>query len=157
MAALGSPNDPQARHNFALCYFDLGKYEGAIKQYLRIIELWPTDPKGYFLLAKTYAKDRQYDRALSTLRKAHQMRPDDAQDIVGVGDIIYEQGDYAKAREAYALALETKKDLGLAHKKLGFAYKAMGEQPKALEEFRKSFAINAVDNEVKKELEPLES
>lgn len=156
VAALGSPNDPQARHNFALCYFDLGKYEGAIRQYLRIIELWPTDPKGYFLLAKTYAKDRQYDRALSTLRKAHQMRPDDAQDIVGVGDIIYEQGDYAKAREAYALALETKKDPGLAHKKLGFAYKAMGEQPKALEEFRKSFAINAVDNEVKKELEPLE-
>ena len=154
VAALGAPNDNRTRHNFALCYFDLGKYEGAIKQYLRIIELWPTDPKGYFLLAKTYAKDRQYDRALSTLRKAHQMRPDDAQDIVGVGDIIYEQGDYAKAGEAYALALETKKDLGLAHKKLGFTYKAMGEQPRALEEFRKSFAINAVDEEVKKELGP---
>ena len=153
VAALGAPNDPQARHNFALCYFDMGKYEGAIKQYLRIIELWPKDPKGYFLLAKTYAQDRQYDRAISTLRKAHPLRPDDAQDIIGVGDIIYE-GDHAKAKEAYALALDTGKDLGLVHKKLGLTYKALGDRPKALEEFRQSFAINAVDDEVKKELGP---
>ena len=153
-AALGLPSDKQARHNLALCYFDMGKYEGATKQYLRIIELWPTDPKGYFLLAKTYAKDQQYDRAISTLRKVHSMRPDDAQDIVGAGDIIYAQGDYVKAKEVYALALDVGKDLGLVHKKIGFVYKAMGEQPKALAEFRQSFASNAVDNEVKKELEP---
>lgn len=154
VAALGAPNDKRTRHNLALCYFDMGKYEGALKQYLRIIELWPTDPKGYFLLAKTYAKDRQYDRAADTLRKAHQMRPDDAQDVVGVGDIIYDQGDYARAKDVYALAFETNKDLGLVHKKLGFVYKALGEQPKALEEFRRSFAINAVDEEVRKELGP---
>ena len=154
VAALGMPNNKQTRHNLALCYFDMGKYEGAIKQYLRIIELWPADPKGYFLLAKTYAKDRQYDRAVNTLRKAHQMRPDDARDIVGVGDIIYDQGDHARAKEVYILALDAKKDPGLVHKKLGFVYKAMGERPKALEEFRQSFALNAVDEEVKKELGP---
>ena len=154
VAALGAPSDRRVRYNFALSYFDMGRYEGAIKQYLRIIELWPTDPKGYFLLAKTYAKDRQYDRAVDTLRKAHSMRPDDAQDMVGIGDIIYEQGDLAKAKEVYTMALATKKDLGLVHKKLGFVYKSLGDQPKALEEFRQSFAINAGDEEVKKELGP---
>ncbi len=152
IATLESPQDKKVRHNFALCYFDLKDYKGAIKQYQKIIETWPTDPQAYFLLAKTYASEKRYDKTLEILSKAHRLQPDDVNDILGVGDVIFEQGNWAIAQQAYALALDTKKDQGLVYKKIGLAYKAMGDKVKALEEFRRSIEINPQDEEIKKEL-----
>jgi tetratricopeptide (TPR) repeat protein len=152
IAAIGQSNNPKVRHNLALCYFDMGAYEGAIKQYLRIIEMWPGQPKAYFLLAKVYAKDKQYDKAMEILKNAHKLGPQDARDVLGIGDILYEQGNYEKAQEAYQLAIKTGKDLSLAHKKLGFVYKVIGDSGKAAEEFRQSLALDPADEEVKKEL-----
>ena len=152
VAAIGEPRNQKVRHNLALCYFDMGAYEGAIKQYLRIIEMWPNEPKAYFLLAKVYAKDKQYEKTMEFLKKAHKLSPQDTKDVLGIGDILYEQGSYEKAEEVCRLVIKTNRDLALAHKKLGFVYKAMGDPQKAAEEFRQSLALDSSDEEVKKEI-----
>ncbi len=118
VAALAQPRKKSVRHNLALAYFDLEYYEGAIKQYHAIITLWPQDPKAYFLLSKTFAANKQYDEAVNTVKKAHQLRPEDVRDVLGIGDIIYKQGGYIRAKEVYMLVLESEKDGDTVKKKL---------------------------------------
>ncbi len=152
LAVVGAPHDKTLRHSFALCYLDLGEYKGAVQQYQKIIGSWPDDPRAYFLLSKAYAKDKQYDQTLDTLRKVHQLSPQDAADIYGIGDIVYEQGDYEKALEIYTLAMKPQKDLAVIHKKLGLTYEAMGKRKMAAEEFEQSLLINAEDTELRQKL-----
>lgn len=152
-AVINDPHDEKARHNFALCYFDMGDYEGAVKQYNGIIADWPSDPKAYFLLAKTYVKAERYGEALKTAEKAHQLRPDDARDILELGDAVYAQGQYETAKDMYALAVKTQKEPAVVYKKLGLVYKKLGRAEEAAESFKKSLSIDPLDNEVKKELE----
>lgn len=152
LAVIGDPKDPKVRYNLALCYFDLGEYQGAINQYQMIAAAWPDDPKAHFLLSKTYVKDKQYDPALQSLERAHRSAPTDVKDILGIGDIMHEQGNYEAAKNAYMLALKVNKDPALVHKKIGLALKAMGDSQGATQEFEKSFALDPKDEEVKAEL-----
>jgi len=121
IAALATPRKKNVRYNLALAYFDLGKYEEAIKQYHAIIGLWPQDAKGYFLLSKTLSASKQYEKAINVLKKARQMQPDHIRDILGIGDIIYQQGEYEHAREVYAIALESNKEVNKVQMKIAEA------------------------------------
>lgn len=152
LAVIGEPQDLKIRHNLALCYFDLGEYKGAIDQYQRIAAAWPDDPKAHFLLSKTYVKDKQYGPALKSLGQAHRLAPVDVQDVLGIGDMIYEQGNYEAAKNAYALALGTGREPALVHKKIGLALKEMGNRRAAAQEFEKSLGMNPEDEEIKTEL-----
>ncbi len=152
LAVIGDPQNSKIRHNLALCYFDLGEYKGAINQYQMIAAVRPDDPKAHFLLSKTYVKDKQYGLALKSLERGHRAAPTDVKDILGIGDMIYDQGDYEAAKGAYVLALKTDKDPALVHKKIGLALKAMGDFQGATQEFEKSFTLDPKDEEVKTEL-----
>ncbi len=157
LAVFNSPYNKDTRFNLALSYFDLGQYEGAVKQYEAIIQLWPEDPKGFFFLAKSYATNKQYEKAMGTLKKAQQLDPRDAMDILKIGDILYEQQQYLKAKEAFELALNTNKPLAAIHEKLALVYQALDNKEKAREELKKAITIEPEREDLKKKLEELGS
>ncbi len=156
LAAMIDPGNKDTRYNLALSYFDMGEYEMALKQYNEIRAAWPKEPKAAFFVAKVYAKSKKYDEALKTLREAHVLDPNDAMDIVQIGDVIYEQNEYLKAKEAYTLALSTKKEMSLIHKKLGLVYEALKDIPNAKKEFEKALSIYPENQEIKNKLKALE-
>ncbi len=151
-AAFGSPNNKSARYNFAMCYLDMEEYNGAVKEYETITQLWPKSPKGFFLLAKAYAGDKQYAKVLPTLEQAHQRAPNDAIDILKIGDFLYEQKNYLLAVDIYSLALSVDKEQTKTHHKLGLTYKALGEIDKAHQELQKALMIDPENKEIQKEL-----
>ena len=137
LATMIDPSNTEVRTDFALAYEKLGDLKGAIKQYIKIINIDPQEPKGYFQLARAYALDKQYENSIKTLNQAHRMDSSAVRDLLKIGDLIYDQKEFNAAKEVYSLALTTKKDLANIHNKLGLCYTALGQEKSAEEEFKK--------------------
>ncbi len=156
IAVTASPRNKEMRHNLALSYFDLEKYEGAVRQYKTITSMWPRDPKGYFLMTKNYVMDGKYDQAIEALTQAHQLSPQDVKDPLELGDMMFERKAYPEAKAAYLMALETGKEPENVHQKMGFLLLAMGEKAQAKKEFEKVLAVTPENEEIKEVLKDLD-
>jgi len=154
-AVLFSPNKKDMRHNLALAYLDLEEYEGAVKQYKTIIEIWPNDPKGYFYLSKAFAHNNQFSESYDTLLYAVKLNPKDVVDIMKIGDLIFEQAKYEESLKVYTVALSTNKDLSNIHKKIGMSLKALGKMTQAITAFQKALKEDPENEGAKKLLEEL--
>ena len=147
------PRNKKIRQNFALTYLDLNQYEGAVKQYNAIVNLWPEDPGGYFQLSQAYVKNKQYQEALGMLKKAHQMDPKAVTDLMRLGDLIYEAGEYSTAKEVYALSLEADPQLALAHYKMSLVLKGLKEWDKAKQALEQALLLEPANETYKKEFD----
>ncbi len=156
IATMLSPFNREVRYNLALAYSDLGDWEGAVKQYKRIIQFEPNNPKGYFHLSKAYAKRKEYKEALEAVGQAHRLDSSDVVDLLKIGDIIYEQGDFKSAQQVYEMALATGKDQANIHNKLGLCFQSLKQPQEAKDHYRKGLAIDPHHSELKENLRKLE-
>lgn len=138
MAVMWEGNDRGRRHNLAMVYSDMGELTYSIREYNAIINQWPDDPKAYFLLARVYSKSFDFRQAVDVLKKGCRLDTQATEDMINIGDMIFEQGGLQEAKEIFELALETKKDLFTIHRKLAAVYNALGEKEKAKEELNKA-------------------
>jgi len=150
-----NPGKKEAQHNLSLAYMDLEAYTWAIKQYRKIMAIWPNDPKAYFFLAKALAKNEQYTESLEALGQAHQMNPKDVIDIIKIGDIAFEQYSYETAKDMYTLALTTKKDLASTHTKLGLVHKVLGKTLEAKKAFETALSLDPENKKIRQHLKDL--
>lgn len=150
-----SPGNKEMRHNLALSYYDLKDKKGAIKQYEKIIYMWPNDPKGHFLIAKTYVADEQYLKALEALKRAYRLSPQSVGDLLELGDMMFEQEAYGQAAEAFRLILEAGEETAVIYKKLGHVSLAMGDREQAKYEFEKALALAPDDEDIMGALQDL--
>jgi tetratricopeptide (TPR) repeat protein len=141
IAVLLSPQDQKARQNLAQAYYDLGEYKYAADQYQRILEIWPTDPLAHFSLSRICVKQGKPQKALEYLRKAFQLDPKAVKDVLDVGDLLFDNGFYESAKDAYVLLTSQDPKNAQAHQKLGLAYEKLNQKEKAREEFEKSLQI----------------
>jgi len=148
IAATGSPSDKEVRHNLALACYDLGEDECAITQYKKIIKAWPGDPKGYFLLAKTYIEAGRYPEYMDIVKQAHQLRPGNEKDLIGLGDMLVERNALVEAKATYNMALRTEKDLATIHRKIGEVFLSMNEHGQAKEELEKALSITPDNQDI---------
>lgn len=145
IAAMIAPEDNEVRGNLALAYEKLGDFKGAMAQYEKILHYDPKGPRWYFQLSKVYVLDKQYAKALKTLKQAHQLDPKDVTDLLKIGEMIYDQKEFQAAKEVFQMALATKKKSSEVHHKLGLCYQAAGEKNLAQEEFKKEISLNSTN------------
>ena len=155
IAASISPNKKETRYNLALSYYDLGEFKGAIEQYEKIIYKWPKDPKGHFLMTKTYVADEQYSKALEVLKKAYKLSPKSAGDVLELSNTMFEKEAYAQAGDAYQLLLEADGETVVIRKKLGYVALALGDQGQAKYEFERALSLAPDDEDALKALQDL--
>jgi tetratricopeptide (TPR) repeat protein len=134
IALLFDPKSRELRYNLALACYDLGKYKYSADQYQRIIDKWPGEAKAHFLMARALAGMALYDKAVEFTRHAHVMVPEDIKDLLKLGDLLADAGQFRQAEEVYTLGLETKKRPAEVHRKLSAVYEKLGEPDKAREE-----------------------
>ncbi|MDP8212528.1 MAG: tetratricopeptide repeat protein [Candidatus Zapsychrus exili] len=156
IAASLSGGKKKDRHNLALAYLEMKEYEYAIKEYRKIIEMWPKDPKAYFFLAKAYAENDKLDEVIVVLKRVHIVAPEAFVDIIDIGDIVYDQEAYLKAQEIYKILLSSKKKLDIVYYKLGDVSDAAGDVAEAKANYKKSLEINPRNKEVQKKLDKLD-
>jgi tetratricopeptide (TPR) repeat protein len=112
--------------NLASAYEKLGDFDHAIAQIEGVIKRNPKNPRGYFYLARVYAKANRDEAALYALGEAHERDPGNMTDFLAVGDILYEQGAYYRAKEVFEYALTIDPDSAVIREKLEMTLKQLG-------------------------------
>jgi tetratricopeptide (TPR) repeat protein len=86
-----------------------GDYEEAVERFERAVSMSPSQPRGYYFLARISFLQRQYRQALAFLNKAELLfgsSPEWQGEVCTLRGAVYEEGgDQAKARLAYERAL----------------------------------------------------
>ncbi len=152
-----SQHDTETRANLGLAYEHLGDVDGAIRQFKIMIRQSPQNARGYFLMAKAHAKKRQYEVAMQFLETALEKDPKAVKDILKVGDIVFDDKEYEKARDIYTLASKRGKHEAMVHLKLAETFEALGEREQAVQHYKKVLEEDPENEVAEAKLETLPS
>jgi hypothetical protein len=92
--------------NQGVSLYESGKYEEAVAEYTKAIELDPKLAAAYYNRGLAYFKMKQYDSALADFNKTLELNPKSSTAWVGRGISLEGLGKYKEALEAYNKALE---------------------------------------------------
>jgi Flp pilus assembly protein TadD len=91
-------------------YMAEGDYEGAVEHFEQAVATSPSQPRGYYFLARVSFLQKQYRQALAFLEKAELLFGHSSEwqgEVHSLKGAIYEEvGDEARARLAYERALQ---------------------------------------------------
>ena len=114
-----------------------GKFEEAIKEYKKFIEMYPENPSGYWYLWDFYLKTGEELKALESLQRVLQFYPDD-KPYVDTIKVIYDKHGM-KELEKWLNEYNIKYDDRESWKAIVLYYNKIGEKEKALEWLEKTF------------------
>jgi tetratricopeptide (TPR) repeat protein len=98
---------------------------------LKMIQLDPTDPGGYFQLSKIYEDAGRYEEAEQTLLKARDAKPNDPAVWNSIAGYYNRQGEFEKTMEAFNKAAELDPNNPQGYHQIGAYY-----QDKVAKDFR---------------------
>jgi eukaryotic-like serine/threonine-protein kinase len=120
------PDLPQVHRIAGLMKYDAGRYEQAIEEYLRAIELDPTNGDAYRRIGEAYQHNNQPEKALAAFHRAIEADPKQYRNHRDLGTFYYDRGDYEEAVKHFGKAVELAQDepfirfsLAAAHINLG--------------------------------------
>jgi tetratricopeptide (TPR) repeat protein len=117
------------------------RYEEAILNFDRTIDLKPDFADAYRLRGKAYMAETKPDPAILDFTKVAQMRPADPDPLVERGFAYLDKKDYAKATADAARALALNPRLGRAYNLRATALRATGDLQKALADFTRAVEL----------------
>ncbi len=148
-------NDGDALSGFAQAYLDVGDYGGAIKHAQRVVEAYPNDPAGYIVLAKAFAKSKQYEKGYDILLRALDKKSPDLKEVILFGDICLADGKVDLAFQAYVAAVTQDIRLIEGYQKLAQVYGLRGDQKTALVTLKRALRMDPHNEELKKSIQVL--
>ena len=152
IAAAMDPGHVPTRFNLALAYEDLQDYEESMKQYERILEYSPKNPKAVYSMAKLLIEMDKYPEGLNRLDEAIVIDPNAVADILVIADLFSEKKDYDDAFKVYEKAKATQKNLAQVQYKWGQTYQTLGNIPEAKKHYDEGLAIEPEHAELKNAL-----
>ncbi|MBV8708114.1 MAG: tetratricopeptide repeat protein, partial [Acidobacteriaceae bacterium] len=118
-----------------------GRYEEAISEYLRTIELNPQNGDVYRRLGLTYENNKQFNEALTAFRKAVEIDPRQYRNHNELGRLYYLQGSYEEAAKHFRNALALAPNEWNIHYGLGASLMNLGLFDVAENEIRTSIRL----------------
>ncbi len=111
--------EPDYHYNMSLAYIELKEYGRAIDACLNTVEICPIYYRAYFVAGSIYLKSRQFDEAISYLRKGLLFQADNLMALINLGAAYSILRRYDDAIHAFERAIahsprEAKAYLGLA-------------------------------------------
>ena len=127
-----------AKYEQALLFMQGDDHEQAIPVLEAFIADEPEMVGPHLNLGIAYRHTGQLDAALNALRKAIELKPDNAVAYHQIAIIYREQGRFQAALDAYRQALTIEPEYALAHRNLGILYDLYFQQPEqALDHYRR--------------------
>ncbi len=115
----------------------MGKYEKAILDFTKFIELKPDDERAYITRGSFYAKLEKYEKAILDYTKAINLKPDYETAYYNRGVVYDKLGKYEKAIFDYTKAINLKPDFTFAYYNRGVVYKKLGKYQEAIKDYSK--------------------
>jgi serine/threonine protein kinase/Flp pilus assembly protein TadD len=123
-----------------------GFYEQAEAEYLRAIELDPSNADAYRRLGRVYERNHRLDLALAALKKAVEIAPNDFKTYQDLGAYYNRRGKGIEAARQFEKFVQLAPDEPDAHRVLGTAYKDLGRYAEAERELRMAVALTETPN-----------
>lgn len=102
----------------------------------------PQDYDAQMEAAAMFYRIQNFDRAITYLDRARQLRPDDYETLVYLANTNYDAGRYDKAQPLYEQAVQKKPDDIDVRTDLGSTYFYLGQLDKAIETYQTSLKTN---------------
>lgn len=99
-----STEQKQAFYNQGLEYYGQQKYDEAIAEYKKAIELDPQDGELYLAVSMSYDRKAEYDDALEYARRAVDYMPREPLAYTNLSRIFQKKGMVPEAEEAMAIS-----------------------------------------------------
>ena len=128
-------------YNRGLTYYNLEKYNEAIADYSKAIELKPDYADAYINRGNAYCNLNKYDEALADYNKAIDLKPDDVDAYCNRGSIYGKLGKINEAFADFSKAIDLKPDFAVAYTGRGVAFWYLGKYNKAIVDFNKAIEL----------------
>ncbi|NVM00694.1 MAG: tetratricopeptide repeat protein [Candidatus Helarchaeota archaeon] len=124
-----------------LLYFRLGeikynnkKYQEAVKNFLKAVEIDSSVSETYFRLALSYFRLKRYDQALESVNNGLRINPEELRFLNLKADIVYNMGDFHKTEAIYDEIFKIDPEYDIALNNYSYILAERGEKlDKALE------------------------
>src|SRR5690242_10384008 len=100
-----SPHD-SARIAAAAEFLSTGRIAEALRLCEQILAAAPDDPDALHISALILARQGNQDEAVDRLSRAIEQRPDSAEMLANLGQILLERGQYEAAHDCFAASLD---------------------------------------------------
>ena len=124
-----------------LIYQGTGKYEDAVREFSRAIELDATSDAAYRGLATAYASLGKLKEAEDTYRRAIDMRKDYWGGYMALGGFYFSHARYDDAAAQFRRVIELAPENARGYINLGAMYDLQGKYPQAQELYEKSLTL----------------
>jgi tetratricopeptide (TPR) repeat protein len=146
-----NPDCWMAQNNLGTLFADKGRFDEAIENYRKAIQINPNSAVPLYSLGLALAAQGRLDEAIENYRKAIQLNPDYRDALNDLGNALAAQGRFDEAIKNYYKVIQLNPDFSTALNNLGHALTAQGRLDEAIENFRKAIQLNpnyadALDN-----------
>ena len=139
-----SPGSPRAHSYLAKTLYKDGKYEDAIRELKRALELDPSYngiDDVYSNLGASYEALGRHGEAAGYFEAAIRISPGLVEAYSGLGDSLYEMGRYEEAAAAFRRGVIINPSYAPLRMELGRAYRRLGRLPEALAEMKQAASL----------------
>ena len=127
----------------AYAKYDLKKYQEAIADYTKSIEINPQKPVSYNNRGNAKQKSKDYQGAIADFNKAIAINPKYAPAYMNRGIVKYDLEDYQGAIADYNKAIAINPKYAIAFNNRGNAKAELGDNKEAIADFNRAIAINS--------------
>lgn len=149
------PNSNRSHTNLGLAYYNRGRVNEAIGEYLIAIKLRFDDARAHYNLAVAYLKQGRYDEEIYELKTALRLKPDYVKASNNLGVAYARQGLFDQAVKELLVAVRLAPDDMSAHYNLGRTYSEQGRYDEAIDQFKIILTVKPDDKETYHKLKVL--
>jgi Flp pilus assembly protein TadD len=127
----------------ALSWTEVGAWRDTATLFQRGLTRYPDDPVMQYDLALALEHQGDLAGAERHYRESLRIRPQSAQALNNLGNLLHQQGRVEEARGLYARALEIRPGWPLALNNLGNALRSLGRQDEAIARYREALSLES--------------
>jgi len=129
-------------NNRGIAYAKLNKYEQAIEDFSKAIELDPDFAEAYNNRGLSYAELNEHEQAIKDYDKAIELNPNYAVAYNNRGNAYAKLNKYKQAIEDYDRAIKLNPALAGAYNNRGIAYAKLNKYERAIKDYGKAIELN---------------
>jgi tetratricopeptide (TPR) repeat protein len=137
-----APEEAEYWTDWGVTYLWMERYEEALADFDRAIELKEDYPWAIARRGETYRDMERYAEALADFDRATELKPDDARTIAGRGETYRLMKRYEEALTNFDRAIELKEDYAWAIAGRGETYRNMERYQEALADFDRAIELD---------------
>ncbi|MGE0268380.1 MAG: tetratricopeptide repeat protein [Candidatus Omnitrophota bacterium] len=137
-----SPGEMRAYLNTGIAYSEIGKYDQAIEEFNRALDIYPRSVMTLNNKGIVYTRQHLFDLAILEYNKALEIDQNWAEIWNNRGDAFRHKAEYQLALENYNKALEINPQLYKAFSNRGVVYSHLGRNDLALSDFNHAIQID---------------